>query len=84
MPLTEPDTAIGIGYGESKWVAERILLKAASGTTLRAISIRCGQMTGGKNGAWNTHEWLPSIVKSSIALRMFPGIEGVSSAFLNT
>ena len=82
VPLTEPDYAIGLGYGESKWVSERILEIIASKSDLKAISIRCGQMTGGKSGAWNEHEWFPSLVKSSLALQMFPESEGVSRTFL--
>ena len=80
--MTEPDYAIGLGYGESKWVSERILEIIASKSDLKAISIRCGQMTGGKSGAWNEHEWFPSLVKSSLALQMFPESEGVSRTFL--
>lgn len=83
MTLPEPDTSIGLGYGESKWVSERILSIIASKTTLTATSIRCGQMTGGQSGAWNQHEWFPSLVKSSIALGMFPAGEGVSDIPVN-
>ena len=78
VPLTEPDSAIGGGYGESKWVSECILHTIASKSALRVTAIRCGQMTGGQSGAWNEHEWFPSIVKSSFALDMFPAGEGVS------
>ncbi|KAH9482033.1 Adenylate-forming reductase Nps11 [Psilocybe cubensis] len=46
--------AVGNGYGESKYVAERIL--AQSG--LNATSLRIGQITGGApNGAWATSDW---------------------------
>ncbi|KAF7347156.1 Acetyl-CoA synthetase-like protein [Mycena venus] len=63
------DVAIGSGYGESKYVSERIL--AASG--LDATSFRIGQVCGStKNGAWSTTDWVPAIVKSSIALGNFP------------
>ncbi|KAJ7236069.1 hypothetical protein B0H12DRAFT_1256772 [Mycena haematopus] len=51
--------AVGNGYGESKYVSERIL--AASG--LEATSFRIGQITG---------DWVPALVKSSIALGNFP------------
>ncbi|KAJ7041394.1 acetyl-CoA synthetase-like protein [Mycena alexandri] len=63
------DAAIGSGYSESKYVSERIL--AASG--LEATSFRIGQITGSSsNGAWSTTDWVPVIVKSSIALGSFP------------
>ncbi|KAJ7146561.1 acetyl-CoA synthetase-like protein [Mycena epipterygia] len=61
--------AIGNGYGESKYVSERLL--AASG--LQAISFRIGQVCGSaSNGSWSTSDWVPAIVKSSIALGSFP------------
>ncbi|KAJ7855599.1 hypothetical protein B0H14DRAFT_3645801 [Mycena olivaceomarginata] len=64
-----PAFAIGSGYGESKYISERIL--AASG--LDATSFRIGQICGStKNGGWSTTDWVPAIVKSSIALGNFP------------
>ncbi|KAH8110855.1 acetyl-CoA synthetase-like protein [Phellopilus nigrolimitatus] len=72
-PLATPDTAIGAGYTESKWVSEHILQVASEKTPLSASVVRCGQMSGGPSGAWNTHEWFPSLVKSSIALRNATG-----------
>ncbi|KAJ6479301.1 hypothetical protein C8R47DRAFT_1178494 [Mycena vitilis] len=60
--------AVGNGYGESKYASERIL--AASG--LEATSFRIGQVCGSaSNGSWSTTDWVPSIVKSSIALGNF-------------
>ena len=82
MTLEMPDSALGSGYSESKWVSERILQIAAEKTRLSATVIRCGQMTGGKSGAWNIHEWFPSLVKSSAALGSFPTAQGVSVALL--
>ena len=79
--LDVPDSAIGTGYSESKWVSERVLQVIASMSGLRPLVIRCGQMTGGRSGAWNNHEWFPSLVKSSVALRMFPAVEGVRCFF---
>ncbi|KAH8110853.1 acetyl-CoA synthetase-like protein [Phellopilus nigrolimitatus] len=78
-PLATPDTAIGTGYAESKWVSEHILQIASEKTELSATVVRCGQMTGGPSGAWNTHEWFPSLIKSSIALGMLPDANGVVS-----
>ncbi|KAJ7236051.1 acetyl-CoA synthetase-like protein [Mycena haematopus] len=61
--------AVGNGYGESKYVSERIL--AASG--LEATSFRIGQVTGSAStGTWSTSDWVPALVKSSIALGNFP------------
>ncbi|KAF7329341.1 Acetyl-CoA synthetase-like protein [Mycena kentingensis (nom. inval.)] len=71
----DASVAVGNGYGEGKYVAERIL--AASG--LRGTSFRIGQVTGStSNGSWSTTDWVPAIVKSSIALGSFPSnTEGV-------
>ena len=81
--LAQPDSAIGNGYGESKWVSEQILLRASHQTPLSTTVIRCGQMTGGLSGAWNDHEWFPSLVKSSIALGKLPDMDGVCRLFLS-
>ncbi|KAJ6601010.1 putative aminoadipate reductase [Mycena vulgaris] len=65
----DADVAVGNGYGESKYISERIL--AASG--LQGTSFRIGQISGAtSNGAWSTTDWVPAIVKSSIALGSFP------------
>ncbi|KAJ7785171.1 putative aminoadipate reductase [Mycena maculata] len=65
----DANVAVGSGYGESKYISERIL--AASG--LQATSFRIGQVSGSAgNGAWSTTDWVPAIVKSSIALGNFP------------
>ncbi|KAJ7085159.1 putative nonribosomal peptide synthetase [Mycena belliarum] len=67
--LFDSGVAVGAGYGESKYVSERIV--AASG--LQATSFRIGQITGStRNGAWATTDWVPALVKSSIALGAFP------------
>ncbi|KAJ7625734.1 putative aminoadipate reductase [Roridomyces roridus] len=64
-----PTVAVGNGYGEGKYASERIL--AASG--LEATSFRIGQVSGAtSSGAWSTTDWVPAIVKSSLALGAFP------------
>ncbi|KAJ7888517.1 hypothetical protein B0H13DRAFT_2341919 [Mycena leptocephala] len=65
----DADVAVGNGYGESKYVSEWIL--AVSG--LEATSSRIGQVSGSSsNGPWSTTDWVPAIVKSSIAMGSFP------------
>ncbi|KAF7340997.1 Acetyl-CoA synthetase-like protein [Mycena sanguinolenta] len=65
----DSNVAVGSGYGEAKYVCERIL--ASSG--LDATSFRIGQITGSaNNGAWTTSDWVPALVKSSITLGNFP------------
>ncbi|KAJ7144760.1 putative aminoadipate reductase [Mycena crocata] len=76
----DASVAVGNGYGESKYVSERIL--AASG--LQATSFRIGQISGAAtNGAWSTTDWVPAIVKSSIALGGFPSNPSGVAAWLS-
>ncbi|KAK0478796.1 putative aminoadipate reductase [Armillaria novae-zelandiae] len=68
--------AIGRGYGEGKYVAERLLSRSG----LRGTSLRLGQLCGGPDvGAWSTTEWFPILVKSSIAIDALPSFSGVVS-----
>jgi len=68
--------AVGNGYGESKYVSERLLVKAG----IDACSLRVGQVSGGHpNGAWATTDWVPILVKSSLAMGMLPLASGVVS-----
>ncbi|EPS94433.1 hypothetical protein FOMPIDRAFT_1038850 [Fomitopsis schrenkii] len=75
-PLTEhpiePQVAVGTGYSESKWVAERVLTQAAQTKSLEALIVRVGQVCGGPNGAWNAHEWFPAVVQSAHKVGCFP------------
>ncbi|TDL25104.1 hypothetical protein BD410DRAFT_697901, partial [Rickenella mellea] len=51
--VTDPSVAIGSGYGESKWIAERILEEAGKNTTLAPVVVRVGQLCGStKHGSW--------------------------------
>ncbi|KAG6820230.1 putative NRPS-like protein biosynthetic cluster [Arthromyces matolae] len=73
--VNDPSFAVGGGYGEGKYVAERILAKSG----LQSMSLRIGQISGGSNGAWATTDWVPILVKSSITIGSLPDIEGVIS-----
>ncbi|KIK57239.1 hypothetical protein GYMLUDRAFT_247199 [Collybiopsis luxurians FD-317 M1] len=74
--VVDAQYAVGSGYGESKYVTERILAKSG----LQATSFRIGQVTGGQpNGAWATTDWVPIIVKSSLMIGMLPDAIGVVS-----
>ncbi|KZO93867.1 hypothetical protein CALVIDRAFT_581959 [Calocera viscosa TUFC12733] len=61
--ITDPNVALGNGYGESKWVTNRVLLAAAEQLNLSGSSV---------NGAWNTTDWVPIIAKSSVTLGVLP------------
>jgi thioester reductase-like protein len=68
--------SVGMGYGESKYVSERLLV----GSGLDVCSLRIGQISGGhQNGAWAVTDWVPIMVKSSLALGMLPLSTGVVS-----
>ncbi|CAL1709603.1 unnamed protein product [Somion occarium] len=85
VPETVIDNAetlskVGGGYGPSKYVVEHLLAKIKQHGILDATSLRVGQVSGStKTGAWNTAEWIPSIIKSSIALGCLPTLDGVVS-----
>lgn len=73
---TDVSYAIGNGYGEGKYVAERVL--AASG--LQGASFRIGQISSAlPNGAWSITDWVPIFVKSSLAVGALPLAEGTIS-----
>ncbi|PPQ75729.1 hypothetical protein CVT24_002582 [Panaeolus cyanescens] len=68
--------SVGIGYGESKYVCERILERSG----IQGTTIRIGQISGGQpSGAWATTDWVPILVKSSVAMGVLPSMSGVTS-----
>lgn len=78
-----PELAVGQGYGESKWVTERVLSRAAESTGLRTTSVRVGQLSGDTRvGGWSTSEWVPAIVRVSKKLGCAPKREDVSAVAL--
>jgi len=70
---------MGQGYSESKWVAERILTEASKTTPLQPVVVRIGQLSGGLNGSWNTSDWVPLIIKSSLKMGILPDLKGICS-----
>ncbi|CCM01516.1 uncharacterized protein FIBRA_03572 [Fibroporia radiculosa] len=64
-PVEDPSSAVGSGYTESKWVAERILHLSGQASELRPVVVRVGQVCGDRRGYWNEREWFPSLVKSA-------------------
>ncbi|KAF9505928.1 hypothetical protein BS47DRAFT_1322053 [Hydnum rufescens UP504] len=77
--IQDPSVVLGIGYGESKWVAERLLELAAEKSGLRPVIVRIGQLSGGTNGSWNTAEWIPAVVRSGEVVRALPSSDDVVS-----
>ncbi|KAK4552247.1 hypothetical protein LTR86_010601, partial [Recurvomyces mirabilis] len=64
------------GYGQSKLLCERLLAHAAQTSSLLVTVVRVGQLAGpvmhGEQGKWPEQEWLPSLVRSSMALGSLP------------
>ena len=59
-----------MGYGESKYVAERLLELAAKKHGVSAAICRIGQLAGPvrRGGMWSKQEWLPSVSTGPQAL----------------
>ncbi|EED85042.1 predicted protein [Postia placenta Mad-698-R] len=71
-PIEDASVAVGSGYSESKWVAERLVLEATAQHCIMGTVIRIGQMSGAANGCWKTSEWIPALVSASSALGCVP------------
>lgn len=74
LPLEDPDVVLQQGYGESKFVSERICAIASARSGVPTSVYRVGQIAGAttEKGLWNKQEWLPSIVATSKALKKIP------------
>ncbi|XXG95744.1 hypothetical protein Hte_002014 [Hypoxylon texense] len=71
----ELDMASKTGYGQSKLLAETLLGKAGEVSGVRSASCRVGIVAGPvdqQRGRWNKHEYIPSIILSSMHLGVFP------------
>jgi thioester reductase-like protein/acyl-CoA synthetase (AMP-forming)/AMP-acid ligase II len=66
------------GYGQSKYIAERILAYASEKLAISTISARVGQITGdvSRKRGWNVQEWFPSLIISSLHMRALPDALG--------
>ncbi len=75
------DIALGPNdYAESKYISERLLNHAAQRLSINASFARVGQIAGAVNyaGLWNTAEWFPSLIISSVHLGAIPDSLGPS------
>ncbi|PWY65421.1 NRPS-like enzyme [Aspergillus eucalypticola CBS 122712] len=75
VPMETVDSTLEQGYGESKYIGERICVEASRRSKVPTSVLRVGQIAGPDSqlGLWNPHEWLPTIVKTSISMRQVPG-----------
>ncbi|VDC04878.1 unnamed protein product [Peniophora sp. CBMAI 1063] len=80
VPIADAALAAGMGYGESKWVAESVLLRARDTVGLRVAIVRVGQLAGDTGtGGWNKQEWVGAIARLGQIVRALPdGNEPVS------
>ncbi|KAK0650267.1 Non-canonical non-ribosomal peptide synthetase FUB8 [Lasiodiplodia hormozganensis] len=69
--------AEGMGYGQSKWVAERMCAAAAASTAgVDARVLRVGQLCGDTgHGVWNTAEAIPTTVRAALTVGALPVVE---------
>ncbi|MCJ1242991.1 hypothetical protein MMC30_000187 [Trapelia coarctata] len=78
-PIHDYSIPIRIGYGQSKYISERLLESAGEVSGVNAAICRVGQIAGpvNKSGVWNKQEWFPSLVTSSKYLGVLPDSLGV-------
>ena len=79
--LTSPSMADRNGYGQSKYIAERILDYGSCQYHLPVTILRLGQVCGpayNLKGGWTSREWVPSLVLSSRRLGILPRTLGTA------
>ena len=76
--MSDWHAADGMGYAESKSIAERLLAAASEKSGLRTAICRLGQVAGPttQSGVWNQREWIPSLIASSVHLGKIPASLG--------
>ncbi|KAL8647899.1 MAG: hypothetical protein Q9210_005286 [Variospora velana] len=66
--------AQGMGYAKAKLIAERLIDRATRNCHLKSSIVRIGQIAGPTSGrgVWNTQEWFPSLIASSVSMQKLP------------
>nr|ASK38699.1 putative nonribosomal peptide synthetase-like protein [Paecilomyces divaricatus] len=73
--LNDLDSSEKLGYGESKYIGERLIEAYTASTGIQNVVLRVGQIAGpvlSSSGFWNKQEWFPSLVASSKHLGLLP------------
>ncbi|KAJ4385395.1 hypothetical protein N0V93_009823 [Gnomoniopsis smithogilvyi] len=72
--VTDPLAALNTGYGQSKLVAERILVTANQRAGVPVSIVRLGQVGGSSRGncVWADQPWISALIRTSKALGSFP------------
>lgn len=63
------------GYAESKFIAERLCEISSKRDGTKIVIHRVGQLGGPSNpsaGMWNTRDWFPALVRSSLTMQKLP------------
>lgn len=79
---TQIEWVLPNGYGEAKYICERILDETLHQYSDRfePMVIRPGQIAGSSvSGYWNHNEHLPAIIKSAQTLKLLPDFQGILS-----
>ncbi|KAH8430211.1 uncharacterized protein LDX57_007880 [Aspergillus melleus] len=73
------ESALSMGYSQSKWVGEQIVSHSRS-MGARAYSLRIGQISGhSQRGLWNDSEAIPLLVRSALTLKALPEMDATCS-----
>lgn len=77
--ISDLSTPAPMGYGESKYISERLLDYAARKLQISAAAARVGQIAGTAENprGWSRSEWFPSLVISSRFLGALPETLGL-------
>lgn len=74
--LAEYEWAQGMGYAQSKCVAEHICMAAAEKTGIKARVLRVGQIVADTvHGVWNATEAIPLIMQSALTVGALPKLQ---------
>ncbi|KAF2704788.1 male sterility protein [Pleomassaria siparia CBS 279.74] len=78
--LPELSWAQGMGYAQSKQVAENLCIKAAQTTGIRARVLRVGQIVADTvHGVWNATEGIPLMMQTALTVGALPRISETPS-----
>lgn len=81
--IEDLDSPEFLGYGESKYVSERLIEAHSSSSGLTSSVLRVGQIAGpvlSTAGIWNVQEWFPSLLCSSKHLGLLPDSLGTMNS----
>jgi thioester reductase-like protein/aryl carrier-like protein len=83
--IKDSEAPLPMGYGESKYVAERLLDYAAEKMSIDAKVVRLGQLSGPVHGGagWSKSEWIPSLVISSFHVSAVPDSLGPNQSLID-